>query len=405
MLATSTVPIAGTPGGGDEVSVQYDRKSYAKSSRRCLTDARPRRSHVQPGRSVDEPGDAPPVLLVHGFGSDGGTDWVDTGIAVAHRRLPDRRRPGPARPRRGPVPSASAEVTALTLAEDLVAVMDRAGAATFDVAGYSSAPGSPGSCRRPLRAGWDAPCWAGSAPSSRSPPWTSTRCTAASGTAPSATTVHRRDRRHGRGPWRPRAGARAVRRGAARDPFAGGPWNAKVLPVFVVGENDELTRGIRGSLAEELGGARLVTVPGAHHEVPGGPRSVRPSWTRCRGDRAWRTRPGVRAEDEENRVSAAKKQDRTKESKAEFCYELLRSRILAYTYVPGYRLVINQLAQETGVSTIPGARGAGHSPTGWSRWCATSAPASRCSTPSRWSTPCRSSPGWRATPPRSPRRP
>ncbi|GAA4295629.1 GntR family transcriptional regulator [Actinomadura luteofluorescens] len=62
---------------------------------------------------------------------------------------------------------------------------------------------------------------------------------------------------------------------------------------------------------------------------------------------------GVRAEDEENRVSAARKQDQTKESKAEFCYELLRSRILEGTYVPGYRLVINQLAQETGVSTIP----------------------------------------------------
>ncbi|WP_131738825.1 GntR family transcriptional regulator [Actinomadura roseirufa] len=52
-------------------------------------------------------------------------------------------------------------------------------------------------------------------------------------------------------------------------------------------------------------------------------------------------------------MSAAKKQGQGKESKAEFCYELLRSRILDGTYVPGYRLVINQLAQETGVSTIP----------------------------------------------------
>ncbi|MFI0370059.1 GntR family transcriptional regulator [Actinomadura sp. 1N219] len=52
-------------------------------------------------------------------------------------------------------------------------------------------------------------------------------------------------------------------------------------------------------------------------------------------------------------MNSAKKQDQTKESKAEFCYELLRSRILEGTYVPGYRLVINQLAQETGVSTIP----------------------------------------------------
>ncbi|NKZ08615.1 GntR family transcriptional regulator [Actinomadura latina] len=52
-------------------------------------------------------------------------------------------------------------------------------------------------------------------------------------------------------------------------------------------------------------------------------------------------------------MSAAKKHDRAKESKAEFCYGLLRSRIFDGTYVPGYRLVINQLAQETGVSTIP----------------------------------------------------
>ncbi|WP_149258743.1 GntR family transcriptional regulator [Actinomadura sp. K4S16] len=52
-------------------------------------------------------------------------------------------------------------------------------------------------------------------------------------------------------------------------------------------------------------------------------------------------------------MAAAKKQDRTRESKVEFCYGLLRSRILEGIYVPGYRLVINQLAQEAGVSTIP----------------------------------------------------
>src|SRR5437868_1700096 len=76
------------------------------------------------------------------------------------------------------------------------------------------------------------------------------------------------------------------------------------------------------------------------------------SWTCWRGDRTVEPSRGVRAEDEENRVSSAKKQEPGKESKAEFCYDLLRSRILEGTYVPGYRLVINQLAQETGVSTI-----------------------------------------------------
>ncbi|WEH37053.1 GntR family transcriptional regulator [Streptomyces sp. AM 4-1-1] len=43
----------------------------------------------------------------------------------------------------------------------------------------------------------------------------------------------------------------------------------------------------------------------------------------------------------------------TSASKAELSYELLRSRILDGTYSPGYRLVVNQLARETGVSTIP----------------------------------------------------
>jgi DNA-binding GntR family transcriptional regulator len=40
-------------------------------------------------------------------------------------------------------------------------------------------------------------------------------------------------------------------------------------------------------------------------------------------------------------------------SKAEISYDLLRSRILDGTYGPGYRLVMDQLARETGVSTIP----------------------------------------------------
>ncbi|MEU7983557.1 GntR family transcriptional regulator [Streptosporangium canum] len=52
-------------------------------------------------------------------------------------------------------------------------------------------------------------------------------------------------------------------------------------------------------------------------------------------------------------MSAAKKPAKAKESKAELSYELLRSRILDGTYGPGYRLVMDQLARETGVSTIP----------------------------------------------------
>ncbi|RBQ14385.1 GntR family transcriptional regulator [Spongiactinospora rosea] len=53
------------------------------------------------------------------------------------------------------------------------------------------------------------------------------------------------------------------------------------------------------------------------------------------------------------RSAPAGKQTRAKGSKAELSYSLLRSRILDGTYGPGYRLVIDQLARETGVSTIP----------------------------------------------------
>ncbi|MBB5628377.1 GntR family transcriptional regulator [Sphaerisporangium krabiense] len=52
-------------------------------------------------------------------------------------------------------------------------------------------------------------------------------------------------------------------------------------------------------------------------------------------------------------MRAGKKAGAVKESKAELSYELLRSRILDGTYGPGYRLVMDQLARETGVSTIP----------------------------------------------------
>ncbi|GAA3129226.1 GntR family transcriptional regulator [Streptosporangium carneum] len=52
-------------------------------------------------------------------------------------------------------------------------------------------------------------------------------------------------------------------------------------------------------------------------------------------------------------MRVVKKPTKAKESKAEISYGLLRSRILDGTYGPGYRLVMDQLARETGVSTIP----------------------------------------------------
>ncbi|MBC3993027.1 GntR family transcriptional regulator [Streptomyces sp. AC563] len=52
-------------------------------------------------------------------------------------------------------------------------------------------------------------------------------------------------------------------------------------------------------------------------------------------------------------MSTTEKRTAAKGSKAELSYDLLRSRILDGTYGPGYRLVLSQLARETGVSTIP----------------------------------------------------
>jgi DNA-binding GntR family transcriptional regulator len=40
-------------------------------------------------------------------------------------------------------------------------------------------------------------------------------------------------------------------------------------------------------------------------------------------------------------------------TRAEVCYDLLKSRILDGTYGPGHRLVIDQLRRETDISTIP----------------------------------------------------
>ncbi len=40
-------------------------------------------------------------------------------------------------------------------------------------------------------------------------------------------------------------------------------------------------------------------------------------------------------------------------SKAEQCYEILKSKIFDGTYSPGYRLVIDQLGREYGISSVP----------------------------------------------------
>ncbi|WP_165495156.1 alpha/beta fold hydrolase [Actinomadura roseirufa] len=216
---------------------------------------------------------APPVLLVHGFGSDGATDWIATGIAAALAEsgrtvvVPDLRGHGSS-----PAPATAAEATAPALAADLLAVMDAAGAETFDIAGYSlgarvawAVPAAaPGRVERSVLGGL-----------SPAEPFTAVDVDALHGAV-----------REGTEPADPFTAAIAGMVSAQGDrapglalcveglrstPFAGGAWPGKVPPVFVVGDNDDLTRGI-GDLAESIGGARLVTVPGSHHEVLAGPR-------------------------------------------------------------------------------------------------------------------------------------
>lgn len=215
--------------------------------------------------------DAPPVLLVHGFCSDGKADWVDTGIADALTAagrtvvVPDLRGHG-----QSPPPAASAEVTAPAVAADLVAVMDRAGFSAFDAAGYSLGArivwelpsAAPGRVERTVLGGL-----------SPGEPFTAVDVDAlhravrdgAEPADPFTGMIAGMVKAHGDRA----AGLALCVEGLRATPFAGGAWDAKVLPVFVVGDNDELTRGI-GSLAEELGEAQLVTVPGAHHDVLGG---------------------------------------------------------------------------------------------------------------------------------------
>src|SRR5690349_16953100 len=86
----------------------------------------------------ERPAGLPPVLLVHGFGSDGSRDWVDTGIAAALAEagrevfVPDLRGHGDS-----PAPASAAGAGAPALAGELVEVLDEAGVAEFDAVGYS----------------------------------------------------------------------------------------------------------------------------------------------------------------------------------------------------------------------------------------------------------------------------
>ncbi|WP_067176729.1 alpha/beta fold hydrolase [Microtetraspora niveoalba] len=225
----------------------------------------------------DRPAAAPPVLLVHGFGSDGEADWVATGVAGA---LKDAGRTVvvPDLPAHGasPAPGGPAEAGAREIAESLVAALDAAladagvPADVFDVAGYSLGArlawelpaAAPGRVRRTVLGGLNP-----------GEPFEALDIEAlhravADGTEPGdpfTAAIAGMVRSHGERA----AGLATCVEGLRATPFAGGAWSGTVPPLFVVGADDVMTQGIE-RIVEGVDGAQLVTVPGGHFEVLGG---------------------------------------------------------------------------------------------------------------------------------------
>ncbi|MFF4776398.1 alpha/beta fold hydrolase [Microtetraspora fusca] len=225
----------------------------------------------------DRPSGAPPVLLVHSFGSDGESDWVATGVAGA---LKDAGRTVvvPDLPGHGasPAPRTAAEAGAPEIAKSLVAALDAAlgdaGAAggEFDVVGYSLGAriawelpaAAPGRVRRTVLGGLNP-----------GEPFEALDIEAlhravADGAEPGdpfTAMIAGMVRSQGEGA----AGLATCVEGLRATPFAGGEWSGTVPPLFVVGADDVMTKGIE-RIVEVVDGARLETVSGGHFEVLGG---------------------------------------------------------------------------------------------------------------------------------------
>ncbi|GII84270.1 alpha/beta hydrolase [Sphaerisporangium siamense] len=213
---------------------------------------------------------SPPVLLLHGFASDGESDWVAPGTVAALTAagrtviLPDLRGHGAS-----PAPASGAETTAAAQAADLVAVLDGAGAGTFDVAGYSLgarlawelADIVPGRVRRAVLGGL-APM----------EPFTGVDVAA----------LHRAVD-EGAEPGDPMTGMIAgmvsskgdrakalafVVEGLHDSPFEPKAWAGPTAPVFVRGEDDVMTNGIERIVG--VVGGELIVVPGDHFQALAG---------------------------------------------------------------------------------------------------------------------------------------
>ncbi|MFJ9690735.1 alpha/beta fold hydrolase [Kitasatospora sp. NPDC101183] len=208
---------------------------------------------------------ATPVLLLHGFASDGETDWIATGtaaeLAAAGHTVLVADLPGHGA---SPAPGSPEQATAPAQAAALLAALDAVGVDGFDLVGYSLG----------ARLAWEIPALAdgrvgrvvlgGLSPMD---PFAAVDTAAlhravADGSEPGdqlTAMIARLVRSHGERA----AGLATCVEGLGRTPFDPGSWAASAAPLFVVGAEDPLTGGIDGIVAT-LDGAQLVTVPGDH---------------------------------------------------------------------------------------------------------------------------------------------
>ncbi len=222
----------------------------------------------------------PPVLLLHGLCSDGRRDWVDTGMAAA---LTDAGRTVVVAdlPAHGasPAPATAAEAGADAIAAALVAALDAALAGSpgsavagaddgaFDVVGYSLGArvawelpeAAPGRVRRAVLGGL-----------SPTEPFAAVdidalRAAIAGGPEPAdPVTSMIAAMLGGQGDRAP--GLATCVEGLRSTPFDPGRWTGRTPPVFVVGRDDMMARGIE-RIVGLAGAADPVMVPGDHFQA------------------------------------------------------------------------------------------------------------------------------------------
>ncbi|GAA1973971.1 alpha/beta fold hydrolase [Amycolatopsis minnesotensis] len=211
-------------------------------------------------RADGEPA-GPPVLLVHGFASDGHTDWITTGWAAtltASGRdvlMPDLPGHGSS-----PAPATAADVTPRAIIAALADAVD--GLSEVDVIAYSLG----------ARLAWELPAVApvrrmvlgGISPIE---PFAAVDVDAAmafaSGGKLPGDPLTAMIARLITGPGRDAAALGRCIEGLRREPFTPSPGQLTVPTRFVAGQDDPVSQGIE-RLAAMVPGSDLVLVPGDH---------------------------------------------------------------------------------------------------------------------------------------------